>query len=154
MAGAALAIVGVALFVDSWMTADAWWSGWWPQAFSRSSAGFWNVVFALMLPSIGVSVWRMRNADADERRRVWWFLAVLAAGMMPIFLVGALLGVSVSFRELMASPRLLRTAVEVGALSPCCRFPSPRPTRFWRTGRSRCGSPFGRPCATRSRDTR
>ena len=48
---------------------------------------YWLLIFSLCLPAPIVAWLRSRRSSAEERRRVRWFLAGIAAGILPLFSV-------------------------------------------------------------------
>ncbi len=78
------------------------------QTLARSGTSlYWAIVFLLMAPALGVMLWRTREAPEAERRRVFFFLAALVAGLLPLLLIVGLELASDAFDALTNQPRYL-----------------------------------------------
>lgn len=120
---AIFAVVGLALFTNSWVMSfqsfrvhsgvSAWlWQLRRTPAASSTSTWFWLIVSSLMMPSLALSIWRLRASDRDERRRVMWFVCAVGLGLAPLFVVALLRAVSPGFRAIMATPRTIRGFID------------------------------------------
>lgn len=84
----------------------------------QPTSGYWLLLFALALPAPGIAYLRSREAEPNERRRVRFFVAGLAVGILPL-LIGVLAEVlSPSFARFMSAPRarLIGSVVVYGFL--------------------------------------
>jgi hypothetical protein len=90
----------------------------WLRAIQRTSKAnlFWTTTYPLMAAALVAPVWRAKLASADERRRVWAFVAALVAGMLPIFVEGLLEFTVPSFRVAMKRGGAFRHAVDLTVL--------------------------------------
>jgi hypothetical protein len=87
-AGARLSLLlGAALAVAQGL-GERWPEGWWGHlARGHARGSYWILLFLGSLPALAMALLRVRRAEAEERRRVRWFVAALAAGLGPLLLV-------------------------------------------------------------------
>jgi hypothetical protein len=78
--------------------------------------GFWNTVFVLLVPALVASVWNAFNARPEERQRAAWFVAAIAAGLLPNLAVGVARSVSPAFEAAMAHEPVRGVVVAVQLL--------------------------------------
>lgn len=83
----------------------------WRKPFLLHPTGFyWLFLSALCLPAPFVAWVRCRHADAQERRRLGWFLGGIAVGVVPLFSLVLMEALSPAFSAWMSQPVVRRRA--------------------------------------------